>query len=171
MYRLYWWIVFTVKLLEVLIEIVGYICLLFFISNGRKMYFEIAWNQSPLKIYGIFSCFQKLYQQRRSNNRWNRDISSPAEKSRSCLIKMFQKCEITYENKLAKTFYNETQGTWNCVILVVEFDFETNMIEKKISMLYTAFYPSALRAGGVLSSWFGRAAGRAAAKLAEPISL
>ena len=33
------------------------------------------------------------------------------------------------------------------------------------------FYPSALRAGGVLSSRFGRAAGRAAAKLAEPISL
>ena len=52
---------------------------------------------------------------------------------------MFQKCEITYENKLAKTCYNETQGTWNCVILVVEFDFETNMIEKKISMVYTAF--------------------------------
>ena len=33
------------------------------------------------------------------------------------------------------------------------------------------FYPSALRAGGVLSSRSGRAAGRAAAKLAEPISL
>ena len=37
--------------------------------------------------------------------------------------------------------------------------------------LQVTFYPSALRAGGVLSSRFGRAAGRAAAKLAEPISL
>ena len=33
------------------------------------------------------------------------------------------------------------------------------------------FYPSALRAGGVLSSRSGRAVGRAAARLAEPISL
>ena len=33
-----------------------------------------------------------------------------------------------------------------------------------------AFYPSALRAGGVLSSRSRRAGGRAAAKLAEPIS-
>ena len=33
------------------------------------------------------------------------------------------------------------------------------------------FYPSALRAGGVLSSRSGRVGGRAAAKLAEPISL
>ena len=37
--------------------------------------------------------------------------------------------------------------------------------------LYPFFYPSALRAGGVLSSRSGRAGGRAAAKLAEPISL
>ena len=40
--------------------------------------------------------------------------------------------------------------------------------------LLSHFYPSALRAGGVLSSRSGRAggwAGRAAAKLAEPISL
>ena len=35
----------------------------------------------------------------------------------------------------------------------------------------TPFYPSALRAGGVLSSRSGRAVGRAAARLAEPISL
>ena len=36
---------------------------------------------------------------------------------------------------------------------------------------FAGFYLSALRAGGVLSSRSGRAAGRAAAKLAEPISL
>ena len=37
------------------------------------------------------------------------------------------------------------------------------------SNLLECFYPSALRAGGVLSSRFGRTVGRA--KLAEPISL
>ena len=40
-----------------------------------------------------------------------------------------------------------------------------------ISIGNTNFYPSALRAGGVLSSRSGRAVGRAAARLAEPISL
>ena len=44
-----------------------------------------------------------------------------------------------------------------------------------IILLIMSFYPSALRAGGVLLSLSGRvggrAGGRAAAKLAEPISL
>ena len=40
-----------------------------------------------------------------------------------------------------------------------------------LSVPATPFYPSALRAGGVLSSRFGWSVGRAAAKLAEPISL
>ena len=43
----------------------------------------------------------------------------------------------------------------------------------KVFLLYQLipFYPSALRAGGVLSSRSGRPGGRAAARLAEPISL
>ena len=47
-----------------------------------------------------------------------------------------------------------------------------NVSDKLIEIKFTlCFYPSALRAGGVLSSRTGRAAGRADAKLAEPISL
>ena len=70
-------------------------------------------------------------------------------------------------NKLVQWQLSPGRILYQCEI--VYYGIVTSLLQQN------AFYPSALRAGGVLSSRSGRAgggaAGRAAAKLAEPISL